>query len=151
MTSIQNEKGLTLLEVLLSIVILSIILISIMKFFPQMGLMNKQNIDKQQAINTARETLFEFQNDSEVKRLIKYPASTSSKFEFIEKKEIIDSGTFNCFKLNGKIHGYIGQICLKETPDIGNAGGKELFQIHIELLNSKGTLITDTYGYIMPD
>ena len=46
MKLVENEKGLTLIEVLASIVILSIILVSIMNFFPQMGLMNKTNARK---------------------------------------------------------------------------------------------------------
>lgn len=110
-----------------------------------MGLMNKQNIDKQQAINTAKDTLFDFQNEPYLRELIVNPAS-SDEFEFIER---IDD--FNFFKFKGKKNGFDVTVKLKVKPDIGSGGGRELYQIHIQLLNHKGTLITETYGYIVLD
>ncbi|MBT2735786.1 prepilin-type N-terminal cleavage/methylation domain-containing protein [Bacillus sp. ISL-7] len=67
MKFIQNDKGVTLIEVLVSIVLLSIIFLSFMSFFPQMGLMNNQNQDKAKAINIAKEVLVNWQESSDVK------------------------------------------------------------------------------------
>ena len=114
-----------------------------MNFFPQMGLMNKQNIDKQQAINTAKEILYDLQDNDEVRNLIKNPLS-SANFELIE-----ETGNFNIFKFRENIAGFAVRIKIKNEPDITEAGGKELYQIHIELLSSRGAIITETYGYIM--
>lgn len=57
----QNEEGITLIEVVASIVILSFIVISFMNFFPQMGKSNIQTGEKQQAINLARSELLYWQ------------------------------------------------------------------------------------------
>ncbi len=142
MKTCQNESGLTLLEVLLSIVILSIILVSVVNFFPQMGLMNKKNIDKQQAINTAKEILFGYQSDPDISELISNPITTD-RYEIIERT--VD---FNYFQDKVENNGYSVQFKLKTQADIGSSSGNNLYQIHILLFNKKGTLITETYGYI---
>src|SRR5581483_8216393 len=77
MKLVKNEKGLTLLEVLISIVILSIILVSFMGIFPQMGMMNQQNSNKEQAVNTAKRLLISWENDSNIKAFLN-PASQSA-------------------------------------------------------------------------
>ncbi|SOC38277.1 hypothetical protein [Ureibacillus acetophenoni] len=57
-----NESGITLIEVIASLLILTIILISFMNFFPIMGKSNNQTGEKQQAINLARSELIYWQN-----------------------------------------------------------------------------------------
>ena len=74
---IRDEKGLTLLEVLISIVILSFIFLSIMNFFPQMGFINKVNEDKAKTVNYANELLIEWKNSDSVKDCIKNKNGTS--------------------------------------------------------------------------
>lgn len=139
----KNEKGLTLLEVLLSISILIIILVSVMNFFPQMGLMNKQNYDKQQALNTAKEILFKWKDDrNKVKRLLNNQNSYED-MEYIEENEngfyvFIDKSQ------NGK---YIVLIKIKKNSDL-NEGNVNLHQIQIELQNENRQKITDIYGYV---
>lgn len=54
---VLNERGISLVEVVASIVILAIILISIVNLLPQMGLKNNQNEDKQVAVNSASKEL----------------------------------------------------------------------------------------------
>ena len=53
----NNQKGISLLEVLLSITILSIITLSILSFFNQAYDYTKRNEDKTVGINVARNVL----------------------------------------------------------------------------------------------
>ena len=52
---IDNEKGLTLIEVLLSITLLSIVMITFLSFFTNAFRFNSINDDSIQAMNIARE------------------------------------------------------------------------------------------------
>ena len=52
---IDNEKGLTLIEVLLSITLLSIVIITFLSFFTNAFRFNSMNDDSIQAMNIARE------------------------------------------------------------------------------------------------
>ncbi len=70
---IQNENGMTLLELLLSMAILLIIFTVFFQFFSQTALFTMKNEEKIKAINIARETI------SEIKEL-------SDKDAIIEKK-----------------------------------------------------------------
>lgn len=54
----RNDRGFTLLEVLLSITILSIVIISFLAFFNQAYSYTKQNEDKTVFINVARNVLY---------------------------------------------------------------------------------------------
>ena len=75
MKLVRNEKGVTLIEVLATVVILSIILVSVMNFFPQVGLINNVNGEKSQAISTAKQVLIDWQNDSGVEAFLKGDSS----------------------------------------------------------------------------
>ncbi len=54
----RNERGFTLLEVLLSITILGIVIISFLSFFNQAYSYTKKNEDKTVGINVARNVLY---------------------------------------------------------------------------------------------
>ena len=58
---LKNERGLTLLEVLLSITILGIVLMSFLSFFSQAYSYTKKNEDKTVGINVARNVLYYFE------------------------------------------------------------------------------------------
>jgi prepilin-type N-terminal cleavage/methylation domain-containing protein len=74
--SLKNEKGVTLIELLTSIVILSIILLSFMTFFTNSFQYNAVSSDKMKATNIAREVQEEFKVNAEknfdLKNLITY-------------------------------------------------------------------------------
>jgi len=139
----RNEKGVTLLEILISITIFSIILVSIMKFFPQITFTNKLNADKTQAINTARQILIEWQNSSNVKSFLKRPSSSpvlpaplagqDSEYYYFQTKE----------KFDEKI------IIKRSAPPNFPSGSTEPRYIEIQLFSNSGTVLTKTYGYII--
>ncbi|AZU63512.1 prepilin-type N-terminal cleavage/methylation domain-containing protein [Neobacillus mesonae] len=152
MELLKNQKGVTLVEVLASIVILSIILISIMGFFPQMGLMNKQNEEKSQAINIAKEILVGWQESNEVKTFI----SQSDRIIGFTPSYVNENVNYTHFDYNKYPNYYYFEtdknqynveIKIKKSPD-KSASVLHVHQIVIKLQNKKGNIIAETYGYI---
>lgn len=137
----RNQKGLTLIEVLLSIVILSIILVTFMKFFPQMGMMYKQNENKQQAVNVAKELLIDWQKKGDaLNSFISNPSnsvipgykSSDTKYYYFQEKR----------------YDFDVEIIIKKNPDL-NGSPFKAYPVHIKLKSNKGNIITETYGYII--
>lgn len=148
MESIRNEKGVTLIEVLVSIVILSLVFMSFISFFPQMGLVNKQNIDKNQAINMAKEILINWQESSDVKWfLVKTDnvtgfTSTDPKVNYSNFHFDSDYYYFETSKDQYTIH-----IKINKLPNT-NSRLVSVNSIFIQLLNKKGNVVSETYGFV---
>jgi prepilin-type N-terminal cleavage/methylation domain-containing protein len=136
----EKEKGVTLIEVLISIVILSIIFLSFMRFFPQMGFMNNENADKTQAINTSKEVLIEWQNSEDLKNFLKNPTGT-----VLPGYVKTEAGYyyFKTVKSNYNVN-----IKIKISSDLVSTPNKT-FLIQVELLNKRNNIIGETYGYII--
>ncbi|WP_312470999.1 type II secretion system protein [Neobacillus sp.] len=152
MELLKNEKGLTLIEVLLSIVILSMILLSIMSMFPQMGFVNKQNEDKAQAINMAKEILVNWQESNEVKTFIEKPDHiTGFTPEFVNEKVNYTHFAYDKYPDyyyfgTTKDH-YDVRIKIKKSP-IKSSKVSHVHQIVVQLINKRGNIIAETYGYV---
>jgi prepilin-type N-terminal cleavage/methylation domain-containing protein len=144
----RNQKGVTLIEVLLSIVLLSSILLTTMRFFPQMGLLNKQNEDKAHAVNVAKEILINWQESSDVKWFLVQTdhltgfTSTDSKVVYNKFKS---DGNYYYFETSKDI--YKVNIKIKKLP-ITNSRLSSVNSIVIQLLNKKGNVVSETFGYI---
>ncbi|WML59565.1 prepilin-type N-terminal cleavage/methylation domain-containing protein [Neobacillus sp. PS2-9] len=143
MKHIQNENGLTLIEVLISIAILSIIFVSFMSFFPQMGFMNKQNEDKTQAINTAKEVLIEWQEMPDLKAFLVDPTNDTLDDLPSNKKTEGDYYYFYTTKNNYDVTIKINILPSKESK------AAKAHLIMIQLFNKKGTVVSETYGYVL--
>ncbi len=148
MKIIKNENGLTLIEVLLSIVILSMILLTTMGFFPQMGLMNNQNNDKARAINIAKEILINWQESSDVKWFL---VKTDQVTGFISTDPKI---TYNNFTYDANYYYfettkdiYKVKIKIKKFPDTSSRLSS-VNSIVVQLLNKKGNVVSETFGYV---
>lgn len=138
----KNQKGLTLVEVLVSVVILSIILLSVMKFFPQMVFMNIQNLNKSQAINTAKQVLVEWQNSNDVKNYL--DDNTTGSLPGLYN----DDGTYYyCETSEGN---FSANIKIKKVSDL-STGPIEQHFIQVSLINDKGIKVSETFGYIKVD
>ncbi|MDR6122187.1 prepilin-type N-terminal cleavage/methylation domain-containing protein [Bacillus sp. SLBN-46] len=136
----EKEKGVTLIEVLISIVILSIIFLSFMRFFPQMGFMNNENADKTQAINTAKEILIEWQESEDLKNFLKNPTGT-----FLQEYVKTEAGYYYFKTVESNYNVYIK---IKISSDLVSTPNKT-FLIQVELLNKRNNIISETYGYII--
>ncbi|MCM3116740.1 type II secretion system GspH family protein [Neobacillus sp. MER 74] len=149
MKLIRNERGVTLIEVLVSIVLLSIIFLSVMRFFPQMGLMNNQNQDKAKAINLAKEVLINWQESSDVKWfLVKTDQTagftpTDSKVTY---NRFYSDPTYYYFETTKDQ--YDVNIKIKRFPETSS----RLSSIHsivVQLIDKKNRhVITETFGYV---
>lgn len=152
MNMIKSEEGVTLVEVLVSITLLSIVLITLMNIFPQMGMMNKYNEDKAQAINTAKEILIDWQDADELKEFIKEnrtsgftPIAGNTKVAYTNfSYDTEDDGYY--YFVTTKDH-YEVHIKIKKAPKIDSSSG-QVNQITVQLLNEKGNVVGETYGYI---
>lgn len=134
-----QESGLTLVEILASLVILGIVFIAFMTIFPQMTLFNARTETKLETMNEARIVLEEYKkNPVSVSQLKK--ASCPSE----EKQVLKDAGQ--------QIDGYTTiveiNICPDVTPENKDLyGGIQLHRIHIKI-KEKSQLISETFGYV---
>ncbi|MCA0150485.1 prepilin-type N-terminal cleavage/methylation domain-containing protein [Rossellomorea vietnamensis] len=139
---VHNEKGITLLEVLVSITILSVILLSITNFFPQMGMMNEHNGAKSQGVNEAKEILVKWKASREVRKFLIDPAPINRPVEY--KSEDNTYFYFNTSEQNFDIH-----IKIKKKSDLNSTPSKAHF-IEIKLQKDHH-IVSETYGYISID
>jgi prepilin-type N-terminal cleavage/methylation domain-containing protein len=151
MKYIKNEKGVTLIEVLAAVVILTIILGSTMNFFPQMGLINKTNADKSQAINTAKQVLVKWQSADSVQSFILAGGSGDLSALGTKQPDVtLSDGSYYYFQSSEE--NFDVNIYIKKALDLGNISDPKSTKaslIKVQVLNTKGTVITDTYGYII--
>ncbi|RTR27328.1 prepilin-type N-terminal cleavage/methylation domain-containing protein [Robertmurraya yapensis] len=160
----QEEKGFTLIEILLSIVILTIILVSIMNFFPQMGLFNRHNLEKTEAINLAKKELVEWQNKfSKLTRVnFEYFLDYPSKSIIPEYEHSVDhNGTrYYIFEEKEPSTDYKVEVSLKKDSDLEEDLKKnsvsvdldkltKIHRVHVKILNDNNTLISEIYGYYL--
>ncbi|MCM3587655.1 prepilin-type N-terminal cleavage/methylation domain-containing protein [Mesobacillus maritimus] len=142
MKAVNNERGVTLVEVLAAMAILSIILVSVMNIFPQMGMMNTVNEDKAQGISSAKELLLEWQNNNEVKTYISNPDTTILL-------SLVPPQLEDGFYIFETTHGeFTGNIKIQQEP----SKTSELSNAHliiVQLLNDKNKIVSETYGYIL--
>ncbi|MFP5106506.1 type IV pilus modification PilV family protein [Neobacillus sp. C211] len=149
MKFIQNEKGVTLIEVLVSIVLLSIIFLSFMSFFPQMGLMNNQNQDKAKAINIAKEVLVNWQESSDVKWfLVKTDQVTG--FTPTEPKVAYSRFAYdvNYYNFETTKDNYDVNIKINRFPETSSRLSS-INSIVVQLLDKKNRhVVSETFGYV---
>lgn len=149
MEYIRNEKGVTLIEVLVSIVLLSIIFLSVMRFFPQMGLMNNQNQNKAKAINITKEVLINWQESSDVKWfLVKTDqvtgfTSTDPKVAYTGFSYDLNYYYFETTKDIYDVH-----IRINRFPETSSRLSS-INSIVIQLLDKKNRhVVSETFGYV---
>lgn len=158
----QNEKGITLIEVVASIVILFFIVISFMNFFPQMGKSNIQTGNKQQAINLARSELLYWQEEID-KEFLETPSETTLDSD-VNRVELVNTPsnsikilTTTANSMNTVTNKFDIEVLIKLESDLTTAPRKaNLIQINIYKEHSiqnnslvSGTYpISSTYGYV---
>lgn len=157
MILIKNEKGVTLIEVLVAVVILSIILGTIMNFFPQMGLMNKGNVDKSQAINTSKQELIKWQNDGGVQNFLASNGTGALPTLGTKLADVtLSDGSYYHFVSTEGSFGvdiYINKVKDSNLPTSTDPNIsiklKKAYYIKIQVSNTKGNVLTENYGYII--
>jgi prepilin-type N-terminal cleavage/methylation domain-containing protein len=151
---IKNEKGVTLVEVIAAMALLSIILIGIMSIFPQMGFINKQNVDKSQAVNSAKQILNEWKSEDTVNGAIVINAlkkETPATIDWPIPPEVTPTSTTDPY-YTFKISDIKSEIKIWKSPETGFGGENDLintYKILVQVKNERDTVIGETYGYIV--
>jgi prepilin-type N-terminal cleavage/methylation domain-containing protein len=148
---IHNEKGLTLIEVLATLVILGIVFVGIMNIFPQMTLFNAKTYTKLDTMNLARQEM------ADIKSIKILPTGESILDRITGKLNGIDYTGPNTVNEEGfyeftkdlEDNKYKYELRLFSQPDfIGNANAPSLYKIHLIIKTAEGMLSSETYGYI---
>lgn len=148
---VLNERGISLIEVVASIVLLAIILVSVINLLPQMGKKNNQNEDKQIAVNLASKELAYWQSalKNDFNTMLANPNGT---FSFIKSgdqltydgDDTISIKTSNTRSMSSK---YYTEIKITKTPDLDSQPTKAN-QISIFIYKNNNILVAETYGYV---
>lgn len=141
----KSNKGLSLVEVLGSIVLLAIVMISFMTVLPQMTSFNSKTESKLITINLAKEEMAEIQTLTFSGVLTK-DSILSADARFREAPTS-PPGTIG-IKYEKKNQTYL--LYFFTTPDLVNRGhikNRTLHKVHLTV-TSKENIASETYGYI---
>jgi prepilin-type N-terminal cleavage/methylation domain-containing protein len=147
MKAVRNEHGVTLIELLASLAILSIILVSIMNFFPQMGLINNHNEAKGQGINSVKQVLNDWKTAPAVIAFLKTHNVADRPAGYVS-----DDTTYYYFETterNFKVKIKIKKSSDLTPPESTVGTGANAHQIHIQIVNERDVIISETYGYVI--
>jgi Tfp pilus assembly protein PilV len=162
---IKNEKGLTLLEVILSFAILTIVITSFLALFPQVAKFNQKTDESFTAINLANEKLAIIEqiakksskemdvtkkifvigsaNQLEMKSLSK----DNTNFSKLNLTQNISNQT-NEYIMNTQDGNYATKITITKAPDTQTTSVIHLYRVFIEVQSSEGSKKTELYGYV---
>lgn len=143
----QNERGMTLIEILAAITILSIIFISFMLLFPQMTSFNSRTETKLITMNLAKQELAQIQSLH-----FNWPPTSDQLMEininYTETTNPPPPTGIKRLKYQKKEYQYLLDMYI--NPDLENEGRVDsiaLHKVHLQIF-SKGNVISETYGYI---
>lgn len=129
------NKGFTLIEILVTLVILSIILLSFMSFFSQSSLFTQKNNEKLSAINLAQETIVTIKNQPDYfQKVVKYTTGFSDP-----EKTILNVNSIGMFNQQPDY-----RLGLEITKDYTY----KLYKIHVQIYDLKNNLLAETYHYL---
>jgi len=142
---INDQKGLTLVEILASIVLLTVIIGFFIVNFPNISNINNKIGENLNAANTGKELLVMMKESGYQSTIagtlpVSNPKITYWKQNIEVNKSEADSmivkGTYNNFNVN---------IIVTINPEINT---QTLHRIQIQILNSNNSTITTIYGYL---
>lgn len=140
--SIENQNGLTLIEVLASIVILSIVIVSFLSLFPQITNFNKTTEVNLQAAAIAKEVRVLVKE--EIESINIFP----SKLSFTNERTIMDG----VYSYSGKYNEFEVLIEVQEHPFVGDESQKNdsrnLYKYKVSVGNSETRVLSKTFGFI---
>lgn len=140
--SIKNEQGLTLIEVLASIVLLSIVIVSFLSLFPQITNFNKSTEENLQAAATAKEVRVLVKE--EIESLNNFPI----KLAFTNERTL-DDGVYS---YRGKYNDFEVVIEVQDQPFVGDEPLKNeirnLYKYKVSVGHGDTRILSKTYGFI---
>lgn len=136
---VNNEKGITLVEILAALVILGIVFIGFMTIFPQMNNFNNRTEAKLVTMNIAKQ------------ELVKLKGSPSRLDPNKKIKNSMSPDLFETYDLSGDNYNIL--VDCYDTQDQTCSGAGEtsrkskLYKIHIKV-KKDGKLNSETFGYL---
>lgn len=134
----NNEKGMTLVEILAALVILGIVFVSFMTIFPQMTNFNDRTETKLETMNLAKQELNELENG----------------YMLLTNQYLIPNNSNKDIKLfRYPIENYENYICeveyfiKREVKRTSDPNSNFLNKIHIKIIQND-KVISETYGYL---
>lgn len=135
---LKNEKGLTLIEVLASIVLLSIVIVSFLSLFPQISNFNESTEENLQAAAVAKE----------VRVLVKESSTNQHPQEFSFTNE--RTGPYNgVYIYEGQHNEFHVVIEVDENPFNMNGNIQNLYKFKVTIQNDENRPLSKTYGFIV--
>lgn len=135
-----NEKGLTLIEVLASIVLLYIVIVSFLSLFPQITLFNNVTEKNLQAAAVAKEVRVLVKEQDIDFSTPTLNGKLSSLSPTTTENDIVFTGLYNSF--------YVNIIIDKSKIEVSGEV-QDLYQMKISVMNDTNKEISYTYGYIV--
>lgn len=136
--SLQNNKGITLIELLAAIVLIGILVTSFLVFFPQVSISNVKTQEKLTGVNLAKEWLVKAQNNE-------IPEITTILNEVSTSNEGADT-----FKINDE--DFEIQFTFYKKGVLSNPSKYQLYKLQIDVYDKGGTqLKSNIFGYISKD
>lgn len=138
----KSEKGLTLIEVLASIVLLSIVIVSFLSLFPQITNFNKSTEENLQAAATAKEVRVLVKQ--EIESLDSFPSNLSFTNERTLNNDVyLYKGKYNDFEVFIEVHDqpFVGDEPLRNEI-------RNLYKYKVSVGHSNTRILSTTYGFI---
>jgi prepilin-type N-terminal cleavage/methylation domain-containing protein len=165
MTQKKNQKGMTLLEVLLAVAILAIILISVVPFILNAFKNNEMVEDSHQSLYYAKEKLTYIQSSTDIQNFLRSIQTTQpsvisqtpyQNLNLISdillvplQEKLSDTSpvtTANYYLFNIKDGGFITEVYIRATADYTGAATK-LYRTVIYVYDENRKKLTESFGY----
>ncbi|SDI39189.1 prepilin-type N-terminal cleavage/methylation domain-containing protein [Planococcus glaciei] len=148
----KNEQGLTLVEILATLVLLGIVFVGIMSVFSQMTLFNDKTYTKLDTMNLARQEMSEIKGmtftGAQIEILSKLETDPISLYVRKAAKNEVDAGGKVIHYLEKNEGDYRYELRFYEDPKFtGQTGIEKLYQVHL-IVKSGDTFNSETFGYI---
>ena len=148
-TFISNERGLTLIELLASIIILSIVILTFLSFFTNAFRFNAINSDSIQAMNIAREQQAMIkENDSDIHQLLvnnSLTAEAAIRLHVNNSIEKTEKNGKDYYILKSTNTDYDITIAIEKDTHLTETFN-DLHEVHVEV-KKNGKLLSETYTY----
>lgn len=157
---IKNNKGVSLVEILLSITILGILVASLVSFFPQTSQSMNETDKKLTSVNIAKKWLVQSQKSTQVKAFlnnrINQPNSptvyslTNPDYQGLPLVAINNGDQYG--ELILKEDNYFIHLIISSTPEhLKKPETTSLYKIHVNIYDQKNKLKSNIYGYLTLD
>jgi len=135
----ENEKGLTLIEVMASIVLLSIVIVSFLSLFPQITNFNDSTEKNLQAAAVAKEIRVLVKEE-------KIDISNPQKTTFLINETVTEMNDTILHK--GEYNNFSVEVTIWKNEKYSSTVYEDLYQMKVSILNENNNEISYTYGYI---